>query len=517
MKKILCSLSLAFLAVCGMTSNAAAQFQERGSDTLEIFARGLINACGLDSTLVYIDGGSGAGQTALVNGTQSVAPMSRLLDGAACTSPGGPQECMIVARDGVTIYAPGNCADCEAGGVANIATNTLRTIYGGTDGTGAQAPCAAAARQTLAASWAEVVTGETGTCESGNCALYHAYRRDDVSGTTGVFKTMVGVTNFCNGLSSATRVEDADPIRRSCKASDVVCGMYHTLGLVLPIQMPVLLPGEEGGLPFPPCTRQCSTGYFRGAPAHSAVVNGVTVYNCPEFGIRTFPDATARRPNFAFGTACSAPAMRDNPQDTTPEFDCINPRTNTSAFLGAQNDGGIFNTFVRRRNGQLLTTAAPGMFYRATACNGCQELSATTQIACLARNDNCTADATTPVTDAARGCANPANCPTYGRSIGFAGARGEVDVPGATRLTLGGVCPTQANLQVGGSYPGSRDLYICATLGLSGASASTLTDNVLADCLLGANASTAIAAGVNEPGSGVFPTPQAGTIVDGCP
>lgn len=82
--------------------------------------------------------------------------------------------------------------------------------------------------------------------------LYHLYRRDDASGTTAVFKQLLGVPAnqpFCNApgvttapnnATSANEKYDADPIRVPCDQNEDVCSCDGTLGLLLPISVPAV-------------------------------------------------------------------------------------------------------------------------------------------------------------------------------------------------------------------------------------------------------------------------------------
>src|SRR5689334_244758 len=73
-------LSLVAFAVAGVSLTAHADpFQFRGSDTLFGAITDAINQAGLQSTLQYLGGGSGLGESGLRTGTQNIAPMSRAL------------------------------------------------------------------------------------------------------------------------------------------------------------------------------------------------------------------------------------------------------------------------------------------------------------------------------------------------------------------------------------------------------------------------------------------------------
>jgi hypothetical protein len=97
-----------------------------GSDTLKKLTTAILSKCtteaataGLPGTscggLTYDGTGSGAGQSALLAGTQSVAPMSRALNTGICSNAGRTTaEGIVVALDGVSIVGDGT----NAGSVA---------------------------------------------------------------------------------------------------------------------------------------------------------------------------------------------------------------------------------------------------------------------------------------------------------------------------------------------------------------------------------------------------------------
>jgi hypothetical protein len=90
--------------------------------------------------------------------------------------------------------------------------------------------CNSDVRRTLVENWSNIfdTAGDDGAggCTDGRCtALKHAFRRDDLSGTTDTFLSLISVPavtasggvvgaqrTFCNGLEN----EDLDPIRRPC-------------------------------------------------------------------------------------------------------------------------------------------------------------------------------------------------------------------------------------------------------------------------------------------------------------
>jgi len=234
--------AMAFIASVGVSASAhAAALDLRGSDTLEEVTKDVIAVSSLNGFINYLGGGSGTGQAAMVAGTQKIAPMSRELNGTACTSAASQ---LLIGLDGIAIVASNqlfgdsmdqtptdptdDCNDSISGGsslsvpgctaadgctVAGTYTFTswkdvLAIIYGGQNHTtaaqlinGARNParinCASNVRQALVNDWASIFT-DVGTdpqaCRASSCLkLKHAFRRGDLSGTTDTFVGLVGL------------------------------------------------------------------------------------------------------------------------------------------------------------------------------------------------------------------------------------------------------------------------------------------------------------------------------------
>jgi phosphate transport system substrate-binding protein len=189
-----------------------------GSDTLFDTITRAIALSGVQ--INYLGGGSGTGETALLNHTQGIAPMSRNL-AAAIIGPGGthpswaPQPANILSLDATVVVQKNVATKCpniqEFKSLPNNpATHWLQLVLGGIDGSGSTAACSHAARLEALQALSD-------------CAnvlqIDHFYRRDDNSGTTDTVKEKLGICNFCNGNSRGplnTNNPDNDPIRRAC-------------------------------------------------------------------------------------------------------------------------------------------------------------------------------------------------------------------------------------------------------------------------------------------------------------
>jgi hypothetical protein len=239
-------------------------------------------------TLVYDGTGSGNGQAAMQAGTQLVAPMSKPL-GGVCGANQATAEGIVFELDGVSVVADGptwgSCngasrADCTPdpaqlnGGLsfnkvitpnaaATCTTDTdcndpvrpgvfgefcdagvckynlsswkqaLRILYYGVSSTDASGNvnkldhrnCGSPERQYLAANWNAVMQ----TCSSGSCpaGIQHAFRRNDESGTTDVFTSLLGVPGISqmNSTSPFCNVGTQGPTFYAASPPDKVCNV----------------------------------------------------------------------------------------------------------------------------------------------------------------------------------------------------------------------------------------------------------------------------------------------------
>ncbi len=231
-KSILIATSLVVGA--GATGASAAIVSPyQGSDTLYNVTTQAIAAAGLTPTSAYIGGGSGNGQSAMVTGKQVTAPMSRMLNSgnSVCTFNGGTAGSgdtnaagIVVGLDAVDLLSStsaGTAAACQGTadntgtGLAYSGTTgifagsnatqnwkwVLALVYGGKDSSpGGITDCNQAARKNLVANWSLLFqngcANGVAACAAApfNGALWHAYRRDEASGTSDVFSSLVGIS-----------------------------------------------------------------------------------------------------------------------------------------------------------------------------------------------------------------------------------------------------------------------------------------------------------------------------------
>lgn len=151
----------------------------QGSDTLAGFVSDVIVASGLESKLVYQGGGSGKGEDALINGQQGIAPMSREMKDEALAKAkanGIKVTEHTIGLDGVAVFVN------EGNSVSSLNLDQVKKIF-----------------SCQITNWSQV---------GGQNQAIVAYRRNDVSGTTDTFKTLVGIKEFGSCVKVAAETAD---------------------------------------------------------------------------------------------------------------------------------------------------------------------------------------------------------------------------------------------------------------------------------------------------------------------
>jgi ABC-type phosphate transport system substrate-binding protein len=226
------TIAIASFLVVGASAVGVSALDLRGSDTLQVMTVNLLTDATLDcgglgntpaGDLVYIGSGSGNGQSSLVGNTQEIAPMSRAMNTGVCTGTAASTnhanatlaEGIVFALDGISVVANSAFASCAGSPTCNtdVPVNGLRSsgqipgtsftvadwrdalrllFMGSTSTTLANRNCASPQRAALAANWNNIFqTCNTGACPAG---IQHAFRRNDESGTTDTFVSLLGVT-----------------------------------------------------------------------------------------------------------------------------------------------------------------------------------------------------------------------------------------------------------------------------------------------------------------------------------
>jgi hypothetical protein len=314
------------------------------------------------------------------------------------------------------------------------------------------------------------------TCASG---LRAAYRRDDSSGTTGVFLSLLSLGSnltarttsfsgvpaaitaisethmFCDGgdnedwLPGATAAPaKGDPIAKACKAEDDLCNCNGQMGVVRAVRSPLANVTNDVNYPLYQCTR----GSFALVPWINT-----SLPLCPD---GTKPSAGN----------CKLPYFNDtSTSPATRRFNCIND-AGSRPVSASSCDGRAYNFVMRddagvvrfrsgnlpqgalmRHNVRLLDTVlpVPGGLWPANT-KVCEEADATRAIGCIVANTTCT--------------------------MGWAGREAAVTDPFDNTqepFRLNGFAPSDTNVTTVGAYPFSRDLYISAIGGF---------ENITADC-----------------------------------
>jgi len=424
-----------FLAV-GAGSAGVSALDLKGSDTLKEFTLSVINAnvCPGATSLVYLGGGSGAGESAMTAATptQAVAPMSRFLNSGGATP--NAAEGVAFAADGITISVSKAHAACDAnansgtgctaqagglrqsgtlnGGAYTLGTaavagwrDVLRLVYFGLANTTGSNPdplaatplrdCNSAVRQDLVNNYGNLF--QDAACGTGGCTqLTHAWRRDNLSGTTDVFRELVLAKSypFCSNrytvdANNSTTVtyptvlasgaplfddayQDFDPIRRACTGgssgqgaflpaptnngtvqppfpsapAEQVCGPRGTLGLVLPVRAPVGAANDitiTDAFPTKPCLR----GNFNFGPAPKVPGSATRDTLCPNGDVPLGNTAADYHP--ATGQVVGSSGLCLIPAAADGDSQCINGRNNLPAVIDPPNpalvatDGRVYN------------------------------------------------------------------------------------------------------------------------------------------------------------------------------
>lgn len=162
--------TISILALSSISAAAAAApFTFKGSDTLAGIMTDAIQAAGLQDEIQYVGGGSGKGEEAIVAGQQGVAPMSREMKKEAVAkalASGIELVAHPIGLDGLGVFVH------KSNLTNKMSLQTVKAIF----------TCEIT-------DWSKIPNSQkTGAIE--------AFRRDDNSGTTDTFKSIVGIKTF---------------------------------------------------------------------------------------------------------------------------------------------------------------------------------------------------------------------------------------------------------------------------------------------------------------------------------
>lgn len=433
---------LAAIGIGADASSAAAQ-SFYGSDTLFEVTRELVDQCPLVTTsdLDYKGGGSSLGGKAMTTGdatavpaipaqNQQIAPQSRFLKSSECGSTG---QSMVLGLDAIGVWGsgaggPSGCRTLRhAGAVGGLNFNSwrdaLRLLYSGqgpiaqTDACVEAAPattpatagpisrCDSADRRALIANW-NVLFDDSG-CSNGSCSsgLRHAFRRDDLSGTTDTFLSLLGLPGIPSGAYNSTNrpfcngneFEDLDPVRTTCSPQEDVCQTIPYANRTAPASNPSSSGGDLGvvlAVTMPSDTTKqygpgCGFGKFAYAPMPFSAA--LETQRCP--------DGNGRQ-----GGKCRWP------QDVNNKFNCLAVQSTRPPIRTFTNmDGRSYNLLPRDPDtGTLLINPPSGtpdtrwmsagayrihqktvMTNAPSGTHACTESDATLQIGCTVQADPC--------------------------------------------------------------------------------------------------------------------------------
>jgi phosphate transport system substrate-binding protein len=188
MKLILSSL----LFLAGVSASAA-KHQITGSDTMAGLMTDAIVASGMDQIIGYVGGGSGVGEKSLVAGETNVTAMSRPLNVDALQKlrdAGVDPVEHVIALDGLSIFVH------QSNLVPGMNFTTLAKIF------------------------TFEVTNWNQVAGSGKVGVIKAFRRNDQSGTTDTFKSLVGVKKFGDCITVVN--ETVDIAEYTARLSDAI-------------------------------------------------------------------------------------------------------------------------------------------------------------------------------------------------------------------------------------------------------------------------------------------------------
>ncbi len=339
----------------GATGAAALPSPYSGSDTLFDITRAMITSIGtIGPATNYVGGGSGNGQSAMANGgaaealaSQQTAPMSKMMTNgnSVCLFNGGTAGSLnthasgiVIGLDAVDVLSSkmaggqqiaacnllpnGAAASGTTGVFAGTGTQNwkwiLALVYGGKDSSaGGVTDCNSPARQNLVNNWGNLIQGGACTLSStvqpgsglnahAACTdathlgagdgvhqpLWHAFRRDEASGTSDVFASLLGLSPstsnsavngfgtspYCNAMNWDTSTGNAN-----CANPASSDGLNHDQftgpgGIIDPLSVCNIATGVCTGGPGSGTHRKPPTGSWGDFPDPSQTTNAADVF-----------------------------------------------------------------------------------------------------------------------------------------------------------------------------------------------------------------------------------------------
>ena len=339
--------AVAFVSTLG-TAGGAWALELKGSDRLQEMTQAILDACPNALGITFAGGGDESAESAMLAGSQLVAPMSRFMGAGICSAPRPDRAAgTLVALDAAIVMGAsstaGQCGGLRFSGSIPVGGDTytlanwrdvLRVLFAGTHHDGS-VDCNSAVRRALADNWANLFEG---TCTGTPCTkVQRLFRGSDASEVTELFLSLLSLPAtaqnpnvFCNG----TERDDNDPIRRPCLTAEQVCSKAGHLGLVVPIVTTTFL-SQGNAYPVAPCTGGM---VFASAPRVNTVVGRCPNGDSAIFGDRCLVPADANGNPACLATRFQRPAFVF---DNTPR-DGVYP---------TQADGRVYNLHLRTPNG----------------------------------------------------------------------------------------------------------------------------------------------------------------------
>ena len=224
--KVLAS-SVSFFSVCAFADVKSLS----GSDTLYGAMSDAIIQAGLESELQYVGGGSGAGEKAMVAGTQALAGSSRPFKPEAIAqakAAGIEITGTVIAVDGIAVWAN------KANPTVRIDMESLKKVF------------------TCAITTWEQVPGSTQT------GAIKVYRRNDASGTTDLFKSNLKLEKFGDCVSVLEETADIAAVT----AKDPAAIAYAGLSAGRANNKPLQLSKDATSTSYLPIVANIRPGYY---------------------------------------------------------------------------------------------------------------------------------------------------------------------------------------------------------------------------------------------------------------
>jgi hypothetical protein len=281
-------------------------------------------------------------------------------------------------------------------------------------------------------------------CTDEKCNVnWHIWRRGDKSGTTDTFKSLTGITSFCNG----TEIQDNDPVRRPVHAREDIPGRTD---LAMPVSGVTNSCTGNNGATVSVVTGARTLGWLMPVVVPPTFANKNT-NSCSKGAYGWMSVPFLLRPACEDGGA-SVFGQCLEPKDSTGQYGCVNFVGNANMFTPTGADTRASNMVQRNKLGVVVLDEngkeASYGYYNIHAAHviptyavpTCNYENSSEQIACLSVASPC--------------------------SVGFAGMGANNTVTASLDLELKGIRATAATVR-NASYVMNRKLWLNSLVGFT--------------------------------------------------